>query len=258
MKAIWNGAISFGLVNIPVKLYAATESSDLELDMLDKKDHSNIKYLRVNENTGKEVAWEDIVKGYKYNEEYIILNESDFEQANAKKTKTIAIELFVKTEEVDAIYFENSYYVAPESSGSRAYQLLQQALLKTGKAGIATFVLRSKEKIALLRATSNAIILQRLHFYQEIRDSKELNLSESGTFKGKELDMAVSLIDQLSGKFDIKAYKNTYTEELLEIVRKKAKGAKIPKSKMKVVHSKSGDLMSQLKASLQMKHGKAS
>ena len=141
MKAIWSGTIAFGLVNIPVKLYAATESSELQLDILDKKDHANIKYLKVNENTGKEVEWEDIVKGYKYNDEYVVLDESDFEEANAKKTKMIEIENFVKIEEVDAIYYENSYYVSPDASGSKAYYLLQQALLKAGKAGVATFVI---------------------------------------------------------------------------------------------------------------------
>jgi DNA end-binding protein Ku len=258
MKAIWSGSIGFGLVNIPVKLFAATESSELELDMLDKKDHANIKNLKVNENTGKEVEWENIVKGYKYNDEYIVLDDSDFEQANAKKTKMIDIEDFVKIEEIDAIYYENSYYVAPDANGAKAYSLLREALLKTGKVGIATFVIRSKEKLALLRATDKIIILHRLHFAEEVRDTKDLNLPEKGTFKPKELDMAVSLINQLSEKFDITAYKNTYSEELMQLIRQKAKGIKKPKSKMKVVHKDSGDLMSQLKASLEVKHGKAS
>jgi DNA end-binding protein Ku len=258
MKAIWSGAIGFGLVNIPVKLYAATESSELELDMLDKKDLANIKYLKVNENTGKEVAWDDIVKGYKYDDEYVLLDESDFEKADAKKTKTIDIEDFVKIEEVDTIYYESSYYVAPAASGSKAYHLLQQALLKTGKVGIATFVMRSKEKLALLRATKNVIILHRLHFSEEIKETKELKLNENATFKEKELDMAISLINQLSDTFDITAYKNTYSDELMQIIKQKAKGVKRPASKMKVVHKDSRDLMSQLRASLELKHGKAS
>jgi len=258
MKAIWSGAIGFGLVNIPVKLFTATESSELELDMLDKKDHANIKYLKVNEKTGKEVEWDDIVKGYKYNDEYIVLDESDFEQADAQKTKLINIEDFVKIEEVDTIYYENSYYVAPDTNGSKAYHLLQQALFKTGKVGIATFVMRSKEKLAILRATKEVILLHRLHFHEEIRETKDLNLTTNATYKGKELDMAVSLINQLTEKFDITAYKNTYSEKLLEIIKQKAKGVKKPKAKMKVIHSKSKDLMSQLKASLEMKHGKAS
>lgn len=258
MKAIWSGSIGFGLVNIPVKLFAAIESSELELDMLDKKDHANIRYQKVNENTGKEVDWENIVKGFKYNDEYVVLEDADFEQANAKKTKMIDIEDFVKIEEVDAIYYENAYYVAPDANGSKAYHLLRQALLKTGKVGIATFVIRSKEKLALLRATEKVIILHRLHFDEEIRDIKDLNLSENNSFKGKELEMAISLINQLTEDFDIKSYKNTYSEELLEIIKQKAKGVKKPKSKMEVVHSKSKDLMSQLKASLEIKHGKAS
>ncbi len=178
-------------------------------------------------------------------------------QANAKKTKTIEIENFVKIEEVDAIYYENSYYVAPDTNGSKAYYLLQQALLKTGKVGIASFVMRSKEKLALIRATEKLIVLHRLHFYEEIRDVKDLNLTEKSTFKGKELEMAVSLINQVSDKFDITAYKNTYSEELMKIIEQKARGIKKPKVKMDVVHSKSTDLMSQLKASLELKQRKA-
>lgn len=257
MKAIWSGTIGFGLVNIPVKLYAATQSSELELDMLDKRDHANIRYLKVNGNTGKEVALNDIVKGYKYNDEYVIVDDSDFEAANAKKTKTIEIENFVKIEEVDTIYYENSYYVAPDTNGSKAYYLLQQALLKTGKVGIASFVMRSKEKLALIRATEKLIVLHRLHFYEEIRDVKDLNLTEKSAFKGKEIEMAVSLINQVSDKFDITAYKNTYSEELMKIIEQKARGIKKPKVKMDVVHSKSTDLMSQLKASLELKQRKA-
>src|SRR6476661_2420142 len=133
MRPIWTGAIGFGLVNIPVKLYSATESSSLDLAMLDKKDHSNIKFMRVNEKTGKEVKWESIVKGYKYNDEYVILDDKDFEAANAKKTKTIEISDFVKEEEIDSVYFESPYYLEPDKSGTRAYALLRAALIKTKK-----------------------------------------------------------------------------------------------------------------------------
>jgi DNA end-binding protein Ku len=258
MKAIWSGSIGFGLVNIPVKLFTAIESSELELDMLDKKDHANIRYLKINENTGKEVEWGDIIKGYKYNDEYIVLDDSDFEQANAKKTKMIDIDNFVSIEDVDAIYYENAYYVAPDANGSKAYHLLREALLKTGKAGIATFVIRSKEKLALIRATDKVILLHRLHFNEEIRNTKDLNISEKAVFRDKEITMAVSLINQLSEKFDITAYRNTYSEELLQIIKQKARGGRKPRAKMKVVHSKNKDLISQLKESLELKHGKAS
>jgi len=122
MRSIWTGAIGFGLVNIPVKLYSATESSTLDLDMLDQKDHSNIRFLRVNEKTGKEVPWKNIVKGYKLpNDEYVVLTDKDFEAASAKKTKTIEITDFVDEAEIDSMYYETPYYIEPDKSGARAY-----------------------------------------------------------------------------------------------------------------------------------------
>ena len=258
MRPIWTGAIGFGLVNIPVKLYSATQSSNLDLDMLDKKDHANIKFMRVNEKTGKEVKWESIVKGYKYNNDYVILDDKDFEAASAKKTKTIEISDFVKEDEISSIYYETPYYLEPDKSGTRAYELLLQALKKTGKVGIATFVMRSKESLAILRPDEKVLVLNRIRFEEEIRDPEELTLPEHTAVKPAELQMAVSLINQLSGKFDVSKYKDTYTEELLKLIQSKAKGQKIKVPQMKVVHSKTKDLMSQLKASLDVKRKKAS
>lgn len=250
MRPIWTGAIGFGLVNIPVKLYSATQSSNLDLDMLDKKDHSHIKFLRINEKTDKPVTWENIVKGYKYQNDYVILDDKDFEAASAKKTKTIEISDFVKEDEISSIYYETPYYIEPDKSGARPYELFRQALKKTGKVGIATFVMRSKESLAILRPQDDVIVLNKIRFEEEIRDYKELALPEHTTVKPAELQMAISLINQLSGKFDISQYKDTYREELLKLIHAKAKGEKVAAPKMKVVHSKSKDLMAQLKASL--------
>lgn len=250
MRPIWTGAIGFGLVNIPVKLYSATQRSEISLDMLDKEDHSHIKYKRVNEKTGKEVTWEHIVKGYKMNDDYVILTDKDFESANAKKTKTIEISDFVDEKEIDSIYFETPYYLEPDKSGTRAYALLREALKKTGKIGIATFVMRNKEGLAILRATDEVIILNRIRFAEEIRDHSELHLPEKAEIKKGELEMAISLINQLTSKFDISGYKDTYTEQLLKLIEMKSKGEKIATPKMRVVHSAKEDLMSQLKASL--------
>ena len=250
MRPIWTGAIGFGLVNIPVKLYSATESSSLGLDMLDKKDHANIKYMRVNSNTGKEVAWGNIVKGYKYHNDYVVLDEKDFEAANAKKTKTIEISGFVKEEEISSLYYESPYYLEPDKTGTKPYELLRQALMKTGKVGVATFVMRNKEGLAILRPEKKVIVLNRIRFEEEIRDPKELTLPEHTTIKPAELTMAVSLINQLTEKFDISKYKDTYNHELMNIIEAKAKGKKIAPTKLKVVHSKTQDLMDQLKASL--------
>lgn len=250
MKSIWTGAIGFGLVNIPVKLYSAVETSSLDLDMLDKKDHSNIRFRRVNERSGKEVSWENIVKGYKLNDEYVILTDADFETASVEKSKVIAISDFVKEDEIDSIYFETPYYVEPEKSGERAYVLLQEALLKTAKVGIATFVMRSRENLAILRATDEVIILNKIRFAQEIRNASELALPPKTGIKKGELEMAVSLINQLTGEFDITAYKDTYTDALLKLIKAKAKGVRTKTPHLKAVKSKSVDLMAQLKASL--------
>jgi DNA end-binding protein Ku len=258
MRSIWTGAIGFGLVNIPVKMYSATQASELDLDMLDRHDHANIKFSRVNERSGKQVKWSDIVKGYKVNGEYVVLDAKDFELASAKKTKTITITDFVKEEEINSIYYEMPYYLEPDKSGTRAYALLREALKKTGKVGVATFVMRSKESLAILKPDQDVIVLNRIRFYEEIRDAGELKLPDKETFKPAELQMAVTLINQLSGKFNVKQYKDTYTEELLKLIHAKAKGKRFKPQSLKVVHSKSNDLMSQLKASLGTKRKKAS
>lgn len=259
MRPLWTGAIGFGLVNIPVKLFSAVKASELDLDMLDKKDHSNIKFMRVNEKTGKEVTWQNIVKGYKINDKYVILDDKDFEAANAVKTKVIDISDFVNEAEIDSTYYEMPYYLEPDKSGVRAYALLREALQKTGKVGIASFVMRSKESLAILRVSGDVIILNRIRFAEEIKPTKDLTLPAKSTVKPGELKMAVSLINQLSGKFNISKYKDTYTAQLLKLIKAKAKGGKpASSSHLKVVHNKTKDLMEQLKESLGTKRKRAS
>ncbi len=252
MKAIWNGAIGFGLVNIPVKIYSATETTKLDLDMLDKSDFSNIRFKRVNENTGKEVKWENIVKGYLMDEKYIVLDEEDYEAASPEKTKILSIDQFVKEVEVDSVYFENPYYLEPQKNGESAYRLLLKALEQTKMVGIGTFVLRDTEAIGMIRPyKKDILVLNRLRFDQEIRDYKDLKIPASKAPKPAELKMAVNLIEQLSQDFDPAMYKDTYSDALMKIIKQKAKGKNI-KTK-KVQPAKEGkviDLMAQLKASL--------
>src|SRR6187402_1882397 len=150
MRAIWSGSISFGLINIPVKLFSAVEESTLDFDMLDQKDHANIKFKRVNESTGKEVSFASIVKGYKVDDKYVILEDADFEAADAVKTKTIDIQSFVLEEEIDSIYYEQPYYLQPDKGAMNAYTLLRDALEKSKKVGVTSFVLRNKESLAIL------------------------------------------------------------------------------------------------------------
>lgn len=257
MKAIWTGSLGFGLVNIPVKLYSAVEESSLDLDMLDKKDLSNIRFKRVNEKTGKEVPWANIVRGYLLNDRYVVLDPKDFEKASPEKTKHIEITQFVQVEEIDSVYFETPYYVEPEKTGTRAYALLRDALAKTGKAGIGVFVMHNREHVCLLKAKDDVIVLNRIRFAEEIRSPQDLQLP-SVKSKPAELKMAINLIGQLTKPFKPTQFKDDYTGKLLKIIRAKAKGKQTPFKPMKVVHSKSKDLMEQLKASLQPSKRKAS
>ena len=257
MRAIWSGAIGFGLVNIPIKIYSAVQGSELDLDMLDKKDHSNIRFQRVNEKTGKEVPWANIVRGYNLDGRYIVLTEEDFEKVRPEKNKLITITEFVDETEIDTMYYETPYYLAPEKNGVKAYNLLREALEETGKVGLGTYVLRNKETIGLIKPHENVLVLNKIRFGEEIRNPDELDVKPAKS-KPAELKMAIALIEQLSGEFDIAQYKDTYSDELLKLIKNKAKGKKIPTPHLRVVHSRSKDLMDQLKASLDKKGRKAS
>lgn len=252
MRSIWNGSISFGLVSIPVKLYSGSEEGRLDLDMLDKHDHARIRYKRVNENTGKEVAWEDIVKGFKENDHYVVLEDADFEQANMKKSKTIDIEEFVEESEVAEVLFKKPYFIEPQKGGEKAYVLLKQALSNTKKMGVATFVMRQKEHLSLVGVYENILVLHVIRFSSEIRDPSKLRVPEEKVSK-RELDMAKSLIEQYSEKFEFGKYKDVYNEQLKEIIRRKSKGEKPKAVKVDVTPTPASELMARLKESLENK-----
>jgi DNA end-binding protein Ku len=252
MRPIWTGAISFGLVNIPVKLFSAVQDSALNLDMLDKRDHSNIHFKRVNENTGKEVPFSNIVKGYLYHDKYVVLDAVDFKNADAKKTQLIEVQSFADENEIDSIYYEQPYYLEPEKTGTRAYAVFRDALANSGKVGVSTFVMRNKEAIAILKPHDRVIVLNRIRFEEEIRDYNDLNLPPVSKPKSAEINMANKLIEQLNEKFDISSYKDTYTAKLLKTIAAKAKSGKSAKTPtLRVVHkADDSDLMNMLKASL--------
>lgn len=251
MRSIWNGSIGFGLVNIPIKIYSASESSTINLDMLDKNDLSRIRYKRVNENTDKEVDYNDIVKGYLLEDEYIVLSSEDFENASAKKSKSIEITEFVEAKDIDSIYYDKPYYLEPEKNGKKAYALLREALKRSKKVGIATFVLRNRENLAIIKPMDEVLVLNKIRFENEVRVLGSLDLPEKIDIKGKELDMAIALIEQYTTDFDITAYKDTYNEELMKVIESKAKGVKTKVKKLDVAPTKAKDLMAQLKASLE-------
>ncbi|HET8753784.1 MAG TPA: Ku protein [Salinimicrobium sp.] len=252
MRSIWNGSISFGLVTIPVKMYSASEDHKIDLDMLDKNDHSRIKYKRVNESTGEEVAWKDIVKGYKQDESYIVLTDKDFDQANMKKSKTIDIEEFINEDEVADVLFKKPYFLEPQKDGEKSYNLLKEALLDTKKLGVATFVMRQKEHLSLVGVYKNALVLHVIRFSDEIRDPGELKLPETKVSK-KEVDMAKSLIEQYTEEFNFDRFKNIYNEQLLKIIKAKSSGKKTKVEKFEAKPTPAKDLMAQLKASLDKK-----
>ncbi len=258
MRAIWTGAIGFGLVNIPVRIFSATQDSNLNLDMLDKKDHAKIRFKRINEDSGREVSWENIVKAYNYDGKYGVLDDEDFQKASPEKSKIIEILECVKETEIESIFYETPYYLEPQKSGVKAYALLREALGKSGKVGLGNFVMRTKEALCVLKPMGNIILLQQIRFAQEIRNVNDLEIPARSEIKSGELKMAMALIEQLSAKFNIEKYKDTYSDQLLKLIQAKAKGKKLQPSPLRIVHSKSKDLMDQLKESLNTKKKKAS
>lgn len=256
MKSIWNGTLSFGLVNIPIKMYSASESRRIDLDMLDSKDHARIRYQRVNEKSGKEVEWKDIVKGFKMDDSYVVLDDEDFELANAKKSKMVEIEAFVNEIDVADMLFKKPYYLEPQKEGGKAYNLLRDALKKTKKLGLATFVMRQKENLCLIGVFENALVLHVIRFSDEVRKPSELKISSSKVTK-KEVEMAESLIKQYTEKFDLSKYKDQYNDQLMKVIKAKSKGKKAVVKKFEPKNTPSKDLMAQLKASLE-KRKKAS
>ena len=249
MKSIWNGTLGFGLVNIPIKMYSASETRTIDLDMLDAKDHARIRYQRVNEKSGKEVEWKDIVKGFKIDNKYVILEEEDFEQANAKKSKIVEIEAFVEEADVADMLFKKPYFLEPQKEGGKAYNLLRDALKKTKKLGLATFVMRQKENLCLIGVHKEVLVLHVIRFSDEIRTTSDLKISTSKATK-KEVEMAESLIKQYSEKFDLTKYKDQYNAQLMNVIKAKSKGKKAVVQKFEPENTPSKDLMAQLKASL--------
>lgn len=253
MRSIWKGSISFGLVNIPVHMYTASREKEISFVLLHKKDLSEIRYARICKAEGKEVPWEEIVKGYEYEKgDFVIFDEKDFEKANLKKTKTIEILHFIKEDEIDPIYYVKPYYLEPEKNAANAYNLLREALKKSQKVGLAKFVIHNKEHLGLIKCHGNLIILNELRYQSELIHSEDLTIPEA-KLANQEVNMAIQLIDQLTVHFEPKKYQDTYTEELKRIIKQKAKGRPVHPKKELPRPSKVHDIMSLLKASLEMK-----
>ncbi|MDB5140768.1 MAG: Ku protein [Mucilaginibacter sp.] len=255
MRSIWKGSLGFGLVSIPVKLYSAIQTSSLDFDMLDGRDHARIRYQRVNERTHKEVPYDKIVKGYKLNDDYVIMEDQDFEDAAPEKSKVIEIESFVDIEDVNPMFYETSYYTEPDAKNNKAYALLVQALIKSKKAGLARFVLRSTESLCIVHPVDNVLVVTRIRFAQEIRSTEDLNVTKDVTVSKKELDMGLALINQYAEHFDVSKFKDEYDDELLKIIQAKAKGKRATVKKLKPQKATGDDLYDQLMQSLNTKKG---
>src|SRR5476651_1702194 len=188
MRSIWKGSLGFGLVSIPVKLYSAVQSSSLDFDMLDSRDHERIRYQRINEHTRKEVPYDKIVKGYKLNDDYVIVDDHDFEDAAPEKSKVIEIESFVDIADVNPMYYETSYYTEPDSKNNKAYALLLQALVKSKKAGLARFVLRTTQNLCIVHPVNDVLTVTRIRYSQQLRGTDDLNVPRGTEVSKKELD----------------------------------------------------------------------
>ncbi|MCC6072295.1 Ku protein [Massilia sp. GCM10020059] len=225
-RSLWKGAISFGLVHIPVEMYPAVQNHTLDLTMLDRRDFSPVGFKRYNKNNQKEVSWDDIVKGYEYaSGEYVVLSEEDLRRANPEATGTIDIVAFVDAEEVPLLYYEQPYYLAPGKGGDKVYALLRETLRKTGKIGIARVVIRVKQHLAALVCVGDAIVLNTLRYADEIRAVDELKVpasdAKSAHLSDKELKMAMALVEGMSEDWHPEEYHDTYREDVMALVEKK-------------------------------------
>ena len=250
MRSIWKGSISFGLVNIPVKLYSATQQSSLNLEMVDHRDMGKVRFKRINENTGRELTMEHIGKAYRYNGELVLVEDEDFEAAAPEKSKIIEVTNFVREDEIDTIYFENSYYLEPEKSGEKAYALLREALVKSGKVGLAQFVLRTSATLSVIKPMKEILVLSKIRFAEEIRSAEELKVPAKTLVKSEELKMALALINQYTDTFNIEKFRDEYAASLMKVIEDRASGKKGKIRRLRITPTKSDNLMDQLKASL--------
>jgi DNA end-binding protein Ku len=227
-RSVWKGSIVFGLVSIPVELYPAEERKGFKFSMLDKRDFSPVGYKRFSKETGKEVEWSNIVKGYEYDkEQYVVLSDEDFKRANVKASKTIEIEAFVPAADISPQYFESPYYLVPGERGEKVYALLRETLRSTGRAAVAQFVLRSTPHLVAVRPEGRALMLFTLRYADELKGAKGFELPAENLKEArvtpKEIELAKRLIDDMTDKWKPEAFKDTYHEDLMKRINEKIK-----------------------------------
>jgi DNA end-binding protein Ku len=260
MRAIWKGSISFGLVNIPIALYPATRKEEMKFRLLRGTDLSPVNYKRVAEKDGKEVPWNQIVKGYEYEKgKYVVLKDEDFQRVDLEATQTVDIQDFVDQEEIDPMFFYKPYYLEPQKGGDKAYVLLRETLRKTGKVGIAKVVIKTRQYLAGVKAEDDVLVLELMHFAEELAEADKLKLPKKMEAGKREIDMATALVNSMSSKWDPKKYRDDYRDALMEVIEEKveAGGKEIEeKPKKKAPPStKVIDLVAVLQESLNKAHG---
>jgi DNA end-binding protein Ku len=258
-RAIWKGSISFGLVNIPVGLYAAETRNDISFKMLDKKTMSPIHYKRVSEESGKEVPWDETVRGYEFESgQYVVLSDADLKGAAPEATQTIDIVDFVDLEEISPLYFDKPYYLGPDKKGSKAYALLRETLRRTGKVGIAKVVIRTREYLAAVVARGDVLTLELMRYAHELRDPSELDVpaGKQGV-SDREIDMAERLVEGMVSAWEPEKYKDSYRDDLMKMIEKRVEAGQLEKSPEpaakaeKAPRSNVIDLMALLKQSVE-------
>jgi DNA end-binding protein Ku len=261
MRAIWKGSISFSLINIPISLYPAVRREELKFRLLRASDLSPVNYKRVAEADGKEVPWEQIVKGYEYEKgKFIVLKDEDFKRADIEATQSVDIIDFVKLDDINPIFFDKPYYLEPDKGGAKAYALLREALKKAGKVGIAKVVIKTRQHLAAVKPQQSLLALELMHFAEEIVDSSELRVPSTPDVSARELEMAKDLVEKMTDKWDPNRYTDEYRHALMDVIHEKvesggkevaARGA--PKKPTNVV-----DLVSALQQSLEHTKGSTS
>lgn len=253
MRAIWTGSLSFGLINIPIRLYSGEESqAGIDLHQLDKKTLARIRYARISRKSGQEVPYDDIVKGYEYQDgDYIVLTDEDFKKANRRRQKTIDIKAFVDAKEIDQRYYVKPYYLEPQQGAESAYALLRESLKRSKKVAVAKYVLRNRDHLAAIAPVGQAVTMFELRFQNEIREPVGLNLPDAKATSKDQIDMALKLIEQLTKHFIPEDYHDEYTAELEAVIKQKAKGKPVKAKGKEKAPTGTQDLMASLKASLE-------
>ena len=247
-RSLWTGTISFGLVSVPVRMFGATESRELRFHFLDKHDLQPIAYDKVRRDTGKHVDDDDIVRGFEVEKgRYVPLDDEDLDRLDVELTKTIDICDFVDLDEIDPIYFRKAYYLAPQDGAEKPYRLLTRALEETGKVAIAKIVIRNKQHLAALRPSNGTLVLETMYYADEVRQPERVG---GGRLAKPEVELAKSLVENLSAKFDPNKYDDTYRKELLQLLRAKAKGKELPEPEQEPV-GEVVDLMAALRESVE-------